>query len=166
MRKFLIYILVALMILILAMFIVNINAVNITDEESVREGIFDYRKTTVNRVIMTEFDENEYFVLYDDFSGDLHLCIFEKTKFSFDRFYFASGGSSGGNLGDFYFSEGTGGSHKQLTVAYGRTSDLNDGKYEVLMENELLKVEPIEEFYLEVYREETKDSRMIWIEYN
>lgn len=110
--------------------------------------------------------EDEFFVLYDDMLGDLHLCIFEKTKFSFGRYYFASGGSSGGDPGDFYFSEGTGEGHKQLSAAYGKTSSLTYGKYEVMMENETLEVEPIEEYFLDVYREETSLSRMIWIKYN
>jgi hypothetical protein len=156
----------AILIGIATVFMINMNAVNIMDQDSIIEGIIDYRDMSVNRIILTKNDEDEFFVLYDDMLGNLHLCIFEKTKFSLGRSYFASGGSIGGDLGDFYFSEGTSDGHKQLTVAYGKTSSLINGKYEVLMEKESISVEPEDEFYLAVYREETKEPGMIWIAYN
>jgi hypothetical protein len=135
------------------------------NQDSIIEGIIDYRDMPVNSILLTKNDEDEFFVLYDDKSGDLHLCIFEKTIFSFGRFYFASGGSSGSDPGEFYFSEGTGNGHRKLTVAYGKSLSLNNGTYKVFIEDDILEVEPIEEFFLDVYREETMSSGMIRVEY-
>ncbi len=166
MRKKFFYLLAAVIITLATIFITNMTAVNIMNQDSIIEGIIDYRDMSVKSIILTKTDEDEFFVLYDDASGDLHLCIFEKTMFSFGRFYFASGGSSGGDPDEFYFSEGTGNGHKKLTVVYGKSSSLNNGTYKVMMENDILEVEPIEDFFLDVYREETKSSGMIWVEYN
>lgn len=166
MRKGLIYAVATLLVLILIVVIINYNAVNIKDQASLVEGISRYMDIIVNRILMSKSDENEYFVLFEDESGDLHLCIFEETVFSFGRYYNAMGGSSGGNPNDFIYSEGTGSGRRQLSVAYGETSALPDGVFEVLLENETLTIRPTDKYFLEIFREETQELRMIRFEFN
>ena len=166
MRRKSIYTIALFLIFALVAILSNINSVNVKNNESVIKGIERYKETSVNQIILTKFDEDEYFVLYDDLEGNLSLCIFEKKELSFGRYYFTSGGSSGGEPGDFIFSESTSEGYRQLSVAYGRTSNLTNGTFRVILENDELIIKPMEEFYLEIYREETKKSRMIGFDYS
>ncbi len=166
MRKYLVYTALSVIVVVLIYFVYNINTVNVLNQESVIEGINEYRQNAVNQIKMSKFDEDEYFVMYKDLDGNIHLCIFEKKKISFGRYYFASGGSSGGVPGDFLISEGTSKGHKQLSVAYGTTSSLSDGSFKVIMQNETFKVSPSEEYFLEVFREETEEPSMIHFDFN
>lgn len=152
--------------MLLSVYVINYDTVNVMNEEDVIKGIENYSKVTVKSIIMTKYDEDQYFVLYEDDLDQVRLCIFDESRLSFGRYYRPIGGSSGNLPGSFIFSEGTKNGYKQLSVAYGKTAALSSGNFKVIFESETLIVTPTKTYFMEIFREETQHSGMIYFEFD
>lgn len=141
---------------ILIVFISNINATNIYDENRIKDVIVDYLNASEYLIILhKKFDGKECFILYQCNGGPAELAMFEKTLFSFGKFYRETGGASGSSrVNTFDFAEGTSNGWNILIVAFGETRYLENTKYKVIVNNEthIEKLSVQDKYFMKIYR--------------
>lgn len=135
------------------------STINISDSKMIAEKIVNrhpnkYSDVELINIIETQYNKNEYFVLFQYGDDPYSLAIFEEILFFNKKRYKYSGGSSQSSMyGTYKFSQGMEGGHEVLTVVYGNNDFINADHFKLNFPNGSTIVQKIEDKdFMYIYR--------------